>query len=95
MPAIRAFDCRRSVGGRPSRITRRSTTPDAAVSDLKRQVMRGARRKVFVGSHTKFGATSFSRFAGVDEFDDLVTGTNLPGHTALRYKAAGVRVVRA
>ncbi len=71
------------------------TTTDPAVSDLKRTVMGIARRKVFVGTHTKFGLSSFSRFADVKDLDVLVTGSGLTSHTAGRYQASGVRVVRA
>ena len=65
------------------------------MSDLKRTVIGIARRKMFVGTHTKFGLSSFSRFADVDELDVLVTGSGLTSHTAGRYRASGARVVRA
>ena len=71
------------------------TTTDPAVSDLKRTVMGIARRKVLVGTHIKFGLSSFSRFADVEELDVLVTGSALASRTAGHYQASGVRVVRA
>src|SRR5690349_2779153 len=71
------------------------TTTDPAVSDLKRTVMGIARRKVFVGTHIKFGLSSFSRFADVEELDVLVTGSALASRTAGHYQASGVRIVRA
>ena len=71
------------------------TTTDPAMSDLKRTVMGIARRKISVGTHTKFGVPSFSRFADIEELDVLVTGSGLASHTAGRYQASGVRVVRA
>jgi DeoR/GlpR family transcriptional regulator of sugar metabolism len=51
--------------------------------------------KIFVGTHTKSGLSSFSRFADVEELDALVTGGGLASRTAGRYQASGVRVVPA
>jgi DeoR/GlpR family transcriptional regulator of sugar metabolism len=62
------------VGASGNSLEKGLTTTDPGVTDLKRTVMRQARRKVFVGSHTKFGLSSSSRFAGIDELDVLVTG---------------------
>ncbi|MEV6110462.1 DeoR/GlpR family DNA-binding transcription regulator [Streptomyces sp. NPDC051940] len=71
------------------------TTPDPAVGAVKSQVMRAARRKIFAGVHTKFGAVSFSRFAEVAEFEAIVTDTGLPVAEARRYSLLGPRVIRA
>ena len=70
------------------------TTPDPAVGEVKAQAMRSARRKVFVGIHTKFGAVSFCRFAEVRDFEAVVTDTALPSAEAQRYALLGARVVR-
>lgn len=70
------------------------TTPDPAVSEVKAQAMRVARRKVFAGIHTKFGAVSFCRFAEVSEFDVIVTDTGLPAAEAHRYSLLGPQVIR-
>lgn len=71
------------------------TTPDPAVAAVKSQVVTRARRKVFVGLHTKFGVSSFCRFADVTDFEALVTDTGLSAHEAHRYTALGPQVVRA
>ena len=71
------------------------TTTDPAVSDLKRIVIGIARRKLFVGTHTESGLSSFSRLADTEELDVLLTGSGLASHTAGRYQVSGVRVVRA
>ncbi|WP_128382387.1 DeoR/GlpR family DNA-binding transcription regulator [Streptomyces cavernae] len=71
------------------------TTPDPAVSDVKAQVIRSARRRVFSGVHTKFGAVSFCRFAEVTEFETIVTDTGLPNSEAYRYAQLGPEVIRA
>ncbi|GGV81304.1 transcriptional regulator [Streptomyces thermoviolaceus subsp. apingens] len=70
------------------------TTPDPAVSEVKAQAMRVARRTVFVGAHTKFGAVSFCRFAEVGALEAIVTSTLLPASEAHRYALLGPQVVR-
>ena len=70
------------------------TTPDPAVSDVKSQAVCSARRRVFVGVHTKFGAVSFCRFAEVGDFEAIVTDTGLPSAEAQRYSLLGPHVVR-
>lgn len=70
------------------------TTPDPAVGAVKAQAMRSARRRVFAGIHTKFGAVSFSRFADVREFECIVTDAGLPLSEAHRYSLMGPAVVR-
>jgi DeoR family fructose operon transcriptional repressor len=71
------------------------TTPDPAVAAVKAQVVRVARRRVFAGVHTKFGATSFCRFAEVADFEAIVTDSGLPASEAHRYSLLGPHVVRA
>ena len=71
------------------------TTPDPAVAAVKSEVVARARRKVFVGLHTKFGASSFCRFAEITDFEVLVTDTGLSPSEARRYAVLGPQVVRA
>jgi DeoR/GlpR family transcriptional regulator of sugar metabolism len=70
------------------------TTPDPAVSEVKAQAVRAARRTVFVGVHTKFGAVSFCRFAEVGALEAIVTSTLLPAAEAHRYTLLGPQVIR-
>ncbi|MEU6667222.1 DeoR/GlpR family DNA-binding transcription regulator [Streptomyces sp. NPDC046727] len=70
------------------------TTPDPAVSEVKAQAVRAARRTVFAGVHTKFGAVSFCRFAEVAELEAIVTSTQLPTAEAHRYALLGPQVIR-
>ncbi|MFF5563355.1 DeoR/GlpR family DNA-binding transcription regulator [Streptomyces sp. NPDC012623] len=70
------------------------TTPDPAVSEVKSQAMRSARRRVFAGIHTKFGAVSFCRFADVSDFESIVTDAGLPSAEAQRYSLLGPQVIR-
>jgi DeoR family fructose operon transcriptional repressor len=71
------------------------TTPDPAVADVKAQVMRVSRRRIFAGVHTKFGASSFCRFAEVADFEAIVTDSALPASEAHRYSLLGPHVIRA
>lgn len=71
------------------------TTPDPAVSALKAEVMRVAKRRVFSGVHTKFGAVSFCRFAQVTDFEAIVTDAGLHSSEARRYALLGPQVIQA
>ncbi|MGD6747833.1 DeoR/GlpR family DNA-binding transcription regulator [Streptomyces sp. BH106] len=70
------------------------TTPDPVVGELKAQIVRSARRRVFAGVHTKFGSVSFSRFAEVADFGAIVTDTGLSASEAARYAYLGPQVIR-
>jgi DeoR/GlpR family transcriptional regulator of sugar metabolism len=71
------------------------TTPDPAVAAVKSEVLAQSRRRVFVGLHTKFGVSSFCRFADITDFEVLVTDTGLSPSEARRFSALGPQVVRA
>jgi DeoR/GlpR family transcriptional regulator of sugar metabolism len=71
------------------------TTPDPAVAAVKTQVVARARRRVFVGLHTKFGVASFCRFAEISDFEALVTDTGLSAGEAHRFGVLGPQVIRA
>lgn len=71
------------------------STSDPETAELKRVAMDAARQRLFVGDHTKFGISSFCRYADVREFNAVLTDSGLPTAVAARYKAAGVRLVRA
>ncbi|MCV7365158.1 DeoR/GlpR family DNA-binding transcription regulator [Mycolicibacterium neworleansense] len=71
------------------------TTPDPAVAAVKQTAVTVAQRCVLVAAHSKFGETSFCRFAQVSDFESIVTGTELPADQAQRYEALGPSVIRA
>lgn len=71
------------------------TTPDPAVAAVKQTAVSVAVRRILVAAHSKFGETSFCRFAGVGDFEAIVTGTELPAAEATRYGALGPSMVRA
>ena len=70
------------------------TTPDPAVGNVKAKAIQSSRRRVFCGVHTKFGASSFCRFAEVKDLDVIVTDVGLTVSTARRYSMAGPQVIR-
>ena len=71
------------------------TTPDPAVAAVKAQVVASARRRIFVGVHTKFGVSSFCRFADLPDFEALITDTGVSAAEAHRYSVLGPHVIRA
>ncbi|MBI3216394.1 MAG: DeoR/GlpR transcriptional regulator [Mycobacterium sp.] len=70
------------------------TTPDPAVAAVKQTAVRVARRRILVAAHSKFGASSFCRFAQVSDFEAIVTGSELSAADARRYEALGPTVLR-
>ena len=71
------------------------TTPDPAVAAVKSQVVASARRRIFVGVHTKFNVSSFCRFADLPDFEALVTDTGVSAADAHRFGVMGPHVIRA
>jgi DeoR/GlpR family transcriptional regulator of sugar metabolism len=71
------------------------TTPDPAVAAVKQTAVSVAMRRILVAADSKFGETSFCRFADVSDFEAIVTGTELPAAEAARYEALGPSMVRA
>jgi len=70
------------------------TTPDPAVAQVKATAIRVSKRRVFTGVSTKFGVTSFSRFAEVTDFDIVITDRRLSSSEARRISALGPVVTR-
>jgi DeoR/GlpR family transcriptional regulator of sugar metabolism len=70
------------------------TTPDPAVGAVKAQAVQVSRRRIFVGTHTKFGMACFSKFAELSDFEALVTDSGLSPADAHRYTVHGPKVIR-
>ncbi|WP_033823101.1 DeoR/GlpR family DNA-binding transcription regulator [Kitasatospora sp. MBT63] len=70
------------------------TTPDPVVADVKAKALQVSRRRVFMGVHTKFGASSFCRFAEVGDFEAIIADTGLSAVEANRYALLGPKVIR-
>jgi DeoR family transcriptional regulator, fructose operon transcriptional repressor len=71
------------------------TTPDPVVADVKAKALEVSRRRIFMGHHGKFGASSFCRFAEVSDFEAIITDTGLSSAEAHRYALLGPQVIRA
>lgn len=71
------------------------TTPDPAVAAVKGAAVARSRRRVLVAADSKFGMSSFCRFAEIADFETLITGTELSAAEARRYEALGPTVIRA
>jgi DeoR family transcriptional regulator, fructose operon transcriptional repressor len=82
------------VGANGISTTAGPTTPEPVVSEVKAAAIRASRRRIFVGTHTKFRMTSFSKFAEVSDFEMLITDTKLSAAEALRFSVLGPDVVR-
>ncbi|WP_067975704.1 DeoR/GlpR family DNA-binding transcription regulator [Nocardiopsis trehalosi] len=76
-------------------VERSATTTDTAEAMVKRAMVRAARRVVLLADHTKIGNDHFTRFAGLDDFDALITDTGLDEGLAEEIRALGPRVVLA
>ncbi|MEY9967819.1 DeoR family fructose operon transcriptional repressor [Streptacidiphilus sp. MAP12-16] len=70
------------------------TTPDPVVADVKAKALEVSRRRIFMGDHSKFGASSFCRFAEVSDFEAIVTDIGLSSSEAHRYTLLGPQVIR-
>ncbi|WP_030300420.1 DeoR/GlpR family DNA-binding transcription regulator [Streptomyces katrae] len=70
------------------------TTPDPVVADVKAKALEVSRRRIFMGHHGKFGASSFCRFAEVSDFETIITDTGLSAAEAHRYTLLGPQVMR-
>ncbi len=70
------------------------TTPDPAVASVKAAAIEVSRRRIFIGAHHKFGVTSFVRFAGLDDFEAMITGRQLGSARARAFHAAGAEIVQ-
>lgn len=68
--------------------------PDPVVTDVRDEALEVSRRRVLLGHHSKFGASSFCRFAEVGDFEAIVTDTGLPSTGAHRCALLGSRVFR-
>jgi DeoR family fructose operon transcriptional repressor len=70
------------------------TTPDPAVAAVKSTAIDRSRRTVFVGVHSKFGVSSFCRFANLKDVEVFITDVGLSPGDAHRISAVGPPVIR-
>lgn len=82
------------VGANGVSVRRGMTTPDPAVAAVKSAALESAARRIFVGAHHKFGTAAFVGFAGLADFEAILTGHELGSSLASRLIAAGAALVR-
>ena len=82
------------IGANGISLERGLTTPDPAVAVVKAAAMRASVRHVLYGAHHKFGQASFVRFAGLDEFELVITGHELPPAQTRHLQNGGVPLLR-
>jgi DeoR family fructose operon transcriptional repressor len=71
------------------------TTPDLSEANVKRALVRSARRTVVLADHTKIGRADFVRVAPIEAVDLLVTDSGIERELADEISAAGVEVQTA
>ena len=71
------------------------TTPDMAEANVKRAMMRSARRSVVLADHTKFDSQHFASFASLSEVDVLITDYATPTHVLEQFVSPRLSVVVA
>ena len=70
------------------------STPDGDEAQVKRQMMRSARKVVLLADARKLGAETTTRFAGLDEMDVLVTDA-ITATQSEKLTKLGIEVVTA
>lgn len=71
-----------------------ATVPDGQIATVKATAMRSARRHILVADSSKYGSDSFATFARLNEFERLVTDTNLTDGATMRIETSGLAVSR-
>lgn len=83
------------IGANGVSVERGLTCPGADVAAIKRAACQSARRRVLLADHTKLGADSFCRFAGVRDLEAVVTDKGAEPRHVRALREAGVDVVLA
>lgn len=68
------------------------TTPDLTEANVKRALVRSARRTVVLADHTKVGRSDFVRVAPIEAVDVLITDSGIDRELIEELTAAGVEV---
>lgn len=69
------------------------TTPDAAEAEIKRLILKAAKKRVLLADHSKVGVTSVWRYGELSDIDVLITG-DTPTGALKAIEAAGISIVR-
>lgn len=76
-------------------VERGLTTPNHVEAQIKRLIVRSARRVVLLADHTKLGRDHFESFAALSDVELLITDAGFPVDREAELTAAGLRVERA
>lgn len=71
------------------------TTTDPAEAFTKEQVVNSATRSILLADSTKFGKTSFVKFASVDQLAITISDKNMPLETQAKLKKEGCELILA
>ncbi|MEU4242572.1 DeoR/GlpR family DNA-binding transcription regulator [Actinoplanes sp. NPDC026619] len=82
------------IGANGVSMDRGLTTPDPAVAVVKSAAIRSAIRRIFIGTHSKFGRATFVRFAEATDFELMITGRELAPAMARTFTNADIRLLR-
>ena len=66
--------------------------PDSSDAAFKQAVVRAAREVVVVADHSKFEVERLFTFAGWDQIEELITGSETPAPKVAALRALGVKV---
>lgn len=80
------------IGANGVSLTSGLTTQDPAVAVVKSAAVARSARSIFVGAHHKFGSSTFITFAGLRDFELMMTGHELKPALADELVAAGARL---
>jgi len=76
-------------------LERGMTDPDLREAEVKRAMMRAARRVVLVADSSKYAAVCFAQIAPLEALHTLVTDSGLPGEAYRNLEARGLQVLLA
>jgi len=83
------------IGANGISVASGATVPDASIAEIKSAALHHARRSILIADHSKVGANSFIRFAGLSEFEMFITDDGLPAEHAAELTAGGVEFMLA
>lgn len=81
------------IGANAVSIENGITTPNVGEADIKRKMIRVARKTFLVLDHTKFDRTTFSRIADLSEISGIITDPGVSNDIVRRYEQADVSII--
>lgn len=81
------------IGANAVSIENGLTTPNIGEADIKRKMIKVARKTFLVMDHTKFDRTTFSRIADLSEISGIITDPGVDEDIIRRYEQADVSII--